>query len=405
MNFWSDNIDALWDMAKAYKRGSLTIFIGAGISHGCGLPLWPDLVRALHIEVASNSFPANGVYGTYQNPKSWGGLIIARSSIEFNYLTKLPAPIQSRFCKNQLGSQYGTVLRKVLYDRPYQISDTVRKLVQLTNLKAVCTYNYDDLVETSAASGSFVGIVGRREALGQGVPVYHVHGLLPSDHAISPLGELVFSEDEYHAMYMNFGHWSNLIQLSLLLESDCVLFIGLSFEDPNLRRILDATLNTRRDLQLFNICKLPFSRPNKGRGGTSPMSPEQIHLSVMNAVYHDIGINNVWIDDFEPYIPIFLSAIGADDPIETYTSTSRTFLANRLSTLNQVGKCRVFDCNEPAIEGFDLCMTHTMGDQSRFTDYAPMPKTLRDTCNVSGCERISAGLSGRCLEHMRQLRS
>jgi hypothetical protein len=122
MNFWAENIDIFWHVARAYKRGTLSIFLGAGVSRGCGLPLWPDLVRGLHLEVSRRSYPADEGYGTFDNPEGWGGLFHAVSKDQAEALQLLPLTVQSRYCKTRLRDDYIRSLRSVLYARPYHTS-------------------------------------------------------------------------------------------------------------------------------------------------------------------------------------------------------------------------------------------------------------------------------------------
>ena len=391
----------IWHISSAYKRGGLSLFLGAGVSRGCGLPLWPDLVRALHVETARRSFPDDGFYGTFDKPKGWGGLSLALMKLEERSLASFSLPIQSRFCKSRLGADYGQALQKALYSQPYKPSDTISILSGLSKLKAVCTYNYDDLLESMSGDGhSFVAVAESDISLRNCTPVYHVHGLLPSDLTASPKGDLVFSEDEYHEMYMDHSHWSNLIQLSLLIESECSVFVGISFDDPNLRRILDSGRRARKDLRIINICKLPMERPCND--SNYQMSPFNIEVEVRNEVYSNIGVTNFWIDDFEPDISFIFKSLEAKDPVECYTNLWRDLIANRLGGLPQNGECLVLDCHRAGVVGHRFCIPHLIGDRTRFMDYAPMPKTLEDTCERLGCDKITSGLSGRCMEHLHE---
>ncbi len=397
MNFWADSIDIVWHLWKAYSAGNLAIFTGAGVSHGCGLPLWPKLVASLYTESARRNFPGNGVMGTFDDPTGWGGLAVSNSKIVQDLLDSLPLTIRSRYCKRKLGEQYQSALQRVLYADPCKTTPTIAALSKLTRLKAVCTYNYDDILECSAEPGAFVPIIGLDENASTGVPVYHVHGLIPSDMANAPRSDIVFSEDEYHSMYLNFGHWSNMIQLSLLLGSECVLFIGLSFEDPNLRRLLDAAKKARNSFRFYNICRLPFSR-HQDSCRYNPMAPRLTQINFLNEIYKDIGVTNLWVDEFEPDIPFVLEALAKDDPIEYFTDRWRAHLGQCAAQTIDGRPCEMVGCAEKAVNGFRSCRLHLLEDQ----DYAPMKKTLRDTCSHEGCERISAGLSGRCLDHLSE---
>ena len=49
---------------------------------------------------------------------------------------------------------------------------------------------------------------------------------------------VVLTEDDYHQVYSEVFDWSNVEQLHALTRCTC-FFIGLSLNDPNLRRLLE----------------------------------------------------------------------------------------------------------------------------------------------------------------------
>jgi hypothetical protein len=119
------------------------------------------------------------------------------------------------------------------------------------NLDSIITYNFDDVLETCLARlgveipYQVINNTKIRAKTGT-LPIYHVHGFLPRRGRISPNNKLILSEDAYHSQYSNIYDWSNLVQINKFRENTC-LFIGLSFSDPNLRRLLDIAHNLRGD--------------------------------------------------------------------------------------------------------------------------------------------------------------
>jgi hypothetical protein len=101
------------------------------------------------------------------------------------------------------------------------------------------TYNFDCLLEEALdAIGRRYTRVDRDSFPVDGeLPIRHVHGWLEREP--SDAEWLVFAEDEFHARYADPFDWSNVVQLNAFSQR-CCLFVGLSMDDPDLRRLLDA---------------------------------------------------------------------------------------------------------------------------------------------------------------------
>lgn len=69
--------------------------------------------------------------------------------------------------------------------------------------------------------------------------MYHVHGIVFPERENSSVEDIVLTEDDYHRVYSEVFDWSNVEQLHALTRCTC-LFIGLSMNDPNLRRLLEV---------------------------------------------------------------------------------------------------------------------------------------------------------------------
>src|SRR5262249_43194029 len=113
----------------------------------------------------------------------------------------------------------------------------------------IVNYNYDDLLDERLREDHVKckTVLSGRERISPGtLPCYHVHGLIAVRKFVKSIsmtksdGNFVFSEDEYHAEYSDPYRWSNLTQISLLGRYTG-LFVGLSMEDPNIRRLIDVT--------------------------------------------------------------------------------------------------------------------------------------------------------------------
>jgi len=176
-------------------------------------------------------------------------------------LTDVNARELMRMARLNEGSSFGQTVQACLYQKPVEPSDSLREIVCLTNIRRILSFNYDDILETAFE------VVGRkydRLVAGDEIPfhsdttlVFHPHGYLPrgANSSRRPLS-IVLSEDDYHRLYSSPYSWANLVQITLLLTY-CVLFIGCSFRDPNLRRLLDLVKEMRPQQRHYALLKTP----------------------------------------------------------------------------------------------------------------------------------------------------
>jgi hypothetical protein len=118
-------------------------------------------------------------------------------------------------------------------------------------------------------------------------------------------GNFVFSEDEYHAEYSDPYKWSNMTQISLLGRYTG-LFVGLSLEDPNIRRLVDVT--HRQYPEGHNYAILPRKRQLSGTRDTKGCVLRNLFEQVETSSFEKIGIRVIWVDSFED-IPCVLREI------------------------------------------------------------------------------------------------
>lgn len=211
----------LLDVSAAYSNRSLAIFLGAGVSVDLGLPLWPELLRRISKIVQQRR--------------------VTFDSTKLQRLSGLSLEQQARWLRDQLSTEFDETVRQALYRDVYnhgqKESHIHRAIAQMHLLRAVCTYNYDDILERTAGH-KFKAIASATERYElNDIPVYHPHGFLPLIGSLR--GELILSENDYHRLFNAPNHWANVLQLNLLRECTCLL-IGISTADQNFRRILDV---------------------------------------------------------------------------------------------------------------------------------------------------------------------
>lgn len=269
-----------------FGEGHNTFFFGAGLGPDVKMPTWTELLGDLMNKAQTTSHSAIGFsdYDAIDNSCNHSALIIGRY-IESGFLSM-----------DDLKKQMHDSLYK---NSPKPDSDLYKyivKAIQSGKVDQVITFNYDDLVETAliGAGMSVHSIFDRSHYSGPDFPIYHVHGMIPQTREIESTP--VLSEKEYHTLYKESFHWSNVIQLQALSSTTC-FFIGLSMNDPNLRRLLDISRNgINKDSATGRACHYAILE----RKPLYPAKPEPAkdaeHFEMQERMMEDLGINVIWFE-------------------------------------------------------------------------------------------------------------
>ncbi len=245
-----------------YRSQRLVMVLGAGASVSYGLPDWNTLLqKLLLITIKPEGEAGNGLEKAGVLARTFTKIFDPSSLISARYL-------HNYFKKAQPTSKlaFENAIRDSLYEGVSKDdSDLLKEIRQFCiaagkspNLDSIITYNYDDLLEECLKNIDvdipFAAIHARGMKHEQHqLPIYHVHGYLPQKGQLTSKNRVVLSEDKYHEQYTDVYGWSNLIQINKFKDHNC-LFIGLSFSDPNLRRLLDIAKNERGDDQIHHYC-------------------------------------------------------------------------------------------------------------------------------------------------------
>jgi hypothetical protein len=198
------------------------------------------------------------------------------------------------------------------YELRLPSSELMRAIVALARaerdvkgVQAIINYNYDDLLDETLKQENVRCMTvrsGRDRVPAGTLPCYHVHGVLPvrqfafrRDLLTKNYGNFVFSEDEYHAEYADPYRWSNMTQMSLLGRYTG-LFVGLSMEDPNIRRLIDAT--HKQYPEIVNYAILPRRRdPKDSHKDSKQTILENLFEEVESVSFARIGVKVIWVDN------------------------------------------------------------------------------------------------------------
>jgi hypothetical protein len=286
-------------LRKIYHKNRLTLVLGSGVSKAAGLPLWPDLVKELYNELISTKFGISDI--------NWDVLDLKKDDII----------LQARYIKNGYGSQeeFYKAIKRALYSKDINLKNeiitSIAKIAMPTrtnHLKSIIVYNFDDLLERkldeynlSYKSIYNSDILYENDEL----PIYHVHGFLPENLNDFDNVDIIFSDDDYNKQTSTeLFSWSNIIQLTNFKDS-CNLFIGVSFNDSNLRRILEIVKNNFSHVVNYTIQKRSF---DSKKHPSDMKEVFEINDKLKEEVLKDLGIEIIWIDDYSE-IPSILNSI------------------------------------------------------------------------------------------------
>jgi len=205
-------------------------------------------------------------------------------------------------------------------------------IVKSRKTDEVITYNFDDILEQELVkmglkeSINFTSIARDAEVADHNnLPIYHVHGIIP-EHS-DTADTVVFSEKEYHNRYRNAYHWSNVEQLHAMMRKHC-FFVGLSMQDPNLRRLLDTACSMNatdkpshyvflRRTQQENYClsEKGCQFVQVSQSLVDKKKQKDIYLlnyTVLENIYRQLGLNVIWYEDHDELPGLIERVFGVD---------------------------------------------------------------------------------------------
>lgn len=245
----------LSEFPKAIIDDAAAVFIGAGVSVGAGYPAWKELLKEIGDELG----------------------------VESNEIVDLAALAQWSVRKSAGRTRVNTVIRKeIAPDRP--IPDTLRTIARLP-IRNLWTTNYDRLIERS------FGEIGRPidpvSAAGDlavkprpgAARLFKMHG------SVDRLEDIVIATDDYELYRSTRGAFLPLLQAHM--SSFSMLFVGLSFTDPNMRHVLSL------------IRESFVSSPPEHFAIVRP--PQRHDLSSARQFKARLTQHNLWADDLLRY--------------------------------------------------------------------------------------------------------
>lgn len=213
-------------LVRHLREGRCTLFVGAGLSAGAGLPGWGRLLDVMVTEVESEDTGASG--------PELRRLLAAGKLLDV-----------ADHCRQRLGERrYYELLGEQLRGGSGEIP-TAHALITRLPFSAIVTTNYDKLLERAytRVRGDLPKVVtaSDRDSLGSllfsgGFFILKAHG------DIDAPASLVLTARDYREIIHANRAFDALF--SALLMTQSVLFVGYSLSDPDFRLLMDRQLST-----------------------------------------------------------------------------------------------------------------------------------------------------------------
>ena len=254
---------------EALKKDKVSLFLGAGVSASAGIITWNGLLEQLCVKKGLSKIDTD-----------IDSIIKGRYIID-EYIND----------KRELPDDFYLDMRNILYANIHssRLIKSIAKLITTINIESIISYNYDNIVELEVGNLCQPVYNKSRPIDGANFHIYHVHGYIPREGEWSPI---VLGEREYHKIYQESYNWGNVEQLHALCRSTC-FFIGLSMTDPNLRRLIDISIDgsEKEPVHYAFLRRIEYD------------------VNFMEKTMRGLGVNCIWYDRYEE-LPVLLDSLN-----------------------------------------------------------------------------------------------
>lgn len=313
-------------LSEEYLDKKITLFLGAGVSKNAGFESWDTLMDILQIDLLTKKLEGEISIDDIDRLYRYKKNLIYLEGEEDLFHEANHLILNAEVIKKELGDEFHRKIIEILYKAPKKDSKLIESIIDFSytsqgnkKISAIITYNYDSLIEDRLKAKNiflFQPIISGDEIVEiDKLSIFHVHGFIPSSEKEREQStKLILSDEDYNDLFLNLYHWSNVVQISSLRSSTC-LFIGLSFRDPNLRRLLyhlskEKQLNGKPFSQHYAFVKIEdYSNLIEQIKDPEIIKKFQgMEMEFTSNLLNFLGIKVIWIDDYLE-IPILLRRI------------------------------------------------------------------------------------------------
>lgn len=312
-----------WDqLNQSYSKNGIVLALGAGVSVGSGLPNWADLLRRVSLECGCGTELVDDLRSAGFGLPAIAGMLRAQCPPDRNFPEVVRKCLYQTFPRELHNATWRNWGELVPYIRSHNptlcgvaalcavATGSEPRFARNPFIRAIINFNIDAVfrayIHARYGDPLLVRTVERPSKSTElaKISVYCMHGFLRFDtHAGKPgkegVDRLVLSEHEYFDFFNSPTSLFNYTFLSLLREHSC-LFIGLSMQDDNIRRLLHHSTKER-----YNAYLEEGGRPEEAREAVRrhfAILPRFDSPAVNTAVERslaELGTTVLWISRYE----------------------------------------------------------------------------------------------------------
>lgn len=316
-------------LKEIYEKKGICLGLGAGVSVDSGIPLWNDLLGI----ISSNIFNTDKIFNDFLNNRYSSEAFASflknsKISKSFPELVREALYGNFKFFKQNIDSSNRRQLVKYVNDNNPTLRSigsfcAIKKEESETytsnpNVHGIINFNIDSLLQAYVYAKFEKRILRTVERASAGrmankINVYHVHGMMRFDLKTTADKEstenLVLAEDEYYDLFNNPANIFNYSFLYLLREYT-FLFVGLSMQDLNLRRLLHLSKTEIIDAykkeqisegKLRDKIKRKVNKHYAILKRTGHIQSDNFHQHTLI----NLGVNVIWVDSYSEIQDIF----------------------------------------------------------------------------------------------------